>query len=154
MKIFGPIGAFLVVLLLGYLALQSEGISKGFLFDVGGIPSINVAQRYPWELQLAILLVAFMAVVVYRKIANDHASKIAVSGVLILAAVLSLLFYETVHTTRTNLFAMAFVNGGASPLILGFIAAALADVMSSRAGAGKERRRPAAYQRGWIALRK
>lgn len=154
MKIFWPIAAFLVVLLLGYLALQSEGISKGFLFDFGGVPSINVAQRYPSELQLAILLVAFMAVMVYRKVANDRASKFLVLAVLVAAAVLSVVFYETIHTTRTNLLAMAFVNGGTSPLTLGLTAATLADVVSSRAGDAKARRRPAAYQRGWIASRK
>ncbi|MFJ4027913.1 hypothetical protein ACIPWF_11005 [Paenarthrobacter sp. NPDC089989] len=153
-KIFTPILAVLLVLVVGYLTLQSEGISKGFLFDFGGVPSINIAQRYPWELQLAILLVAFMAVMVYRRVANDRATKILASAALVATAVLSLVFYEAIHITRTNLFAMAFVNGGTSPLTLGLMAATLADVMSSRAGGVNVRRRPAAYQRGWIASRK
>ncbi|MGC7152286.1 hypothetical protein [Paenarthrobacter ureafaciens] len=153
--IVAPIAASFVVLLVGYLSLQSEGISKGFLFDVGGIPSINVAQRFPWELQLAMVLVGFVAVVSYRQIAYDRATKIAVLAVLVAATVLSLLFYEAVHTTRTSLIAMVFVNGGISPLTFGLIAATLADALGRRpAGDAKARRRPAAYQRGWIASRK
>ncbi|MFJ4210298.1 hypothetical protein ACIPY2_17730 [Paenarthrobacter sp. NPDC089675] len=153
-RMFAPIPALVVVLLEGYLTLQSEGISKGFLFDFAGVPSILVPQRYPWEIQLAALLLGFVAVVAYRKVAIDERTKIVVLGTLVAAAILSMLFYGTVHSTRTNLFAMTLINGGTSPMTLGFIAAVSADAMRGKAGAANVRRRPAAYQRGWIASRK
>lgn len=153
-NIFAPITALLVVLLVGYFGLQSEGIAKGYLFDFYGVPSITFARRYPWETQLATFLLAFAAVAAHRRVARDSLTKILVLLALVAAALLSMLFFETVHATRTNLFAMAFVVGGTSPLTLGFIAAALADSGGNKAGAVDVRRRPAAYQRGWIASRK
>ncbi|MDI2020585.1 hypothetical protein PV760_08145 [Paenarthrobacter sp. CC6] len=138
-----PIGSVLVVLVVGYLALQTEGMLSGYLFDLSGTPTTSIAKRFPWELQVATVLVCFAASVAYRRLAVDRRLKMLVFGTLVLASVLSLLFYETVHTTRTSLLAMAFADGGISPLILGFIAVIAADTIHSKRGL-----EPAAYQRG------
>ncbi|MFJ4262560.1 hypothetical protein ACIPYU_08945 [Paenarthrobacter nicotinovorans] len=129
-----PIGSVLVVLVAGYLALQTEGMLNGYLFDLSGTPTTSVAKRFPWEFQVATVLVCFAASVGYRRLALVRGLKMLVLGALILALVLSLLFYETVHTTRTSLLAMAFVDGGISPLILGFIAVVAADTIYSKRG--------------------
>ncbi|GAT87501.1 hypothetical protein CVCC1112_2160 [Paenarthrobacter nicotinovorans] len=129
-----PIGSVLVVLVAGYLALQTEGMLNGYLFDLSGTPTTSIAKRFPWELQVATVLVCFAASVGYRRLALVRDLKILVFGTLVLASILSLLFYETIHSTRTSLLAMAFVDGGISPLILGFIAVVAADTIYSKRG--------------------
>ena len=129
-----PIGSVLVVLVAGYLALQTEGMLNGYLFDLSGTPTTSIAKRFPCELQVATVLVCFAASVAYLRLAVDRRLKILVFGTLVLASVLSLLFYETIHTTRTNLLAMAFVEGGISPLILGVTAVVAADASYSKKG--------------------
>ena len=127
-----PTGSLLVVLVAGYLALQTEGMLNGYLFDLSGTPATSIAKRFPWELQVAIVLMGFAAVVAYRRFTADRTAKVVVLSALILAAVLSAALYETIHTTRTSLFAMALVNGGTSPLTLGFIAGVASDVIHSK----------------------
>ena len=128
------IGSVLVVLVAGYLALQTEGMLNGYLFDLSGTPTTFIAKRFPWELQVATVLVGFAASVAYLRLTVDGRLKILVFGTLVTASVLSLLFYETIHTTRTNLLAMAFVEGGISPLILGVTAVVAADAIYSKKG--------------------
>ncbi|MFI2565791.1 hypothetical protein [Paenarthrobacter sp. NPDC018779] len=124
--------ALLVVLVVGYIGVQSEGMVNGYLFDFGGIPAVSITRRFPWELQVATILISFAAVVTYRRFAVDRSTKLWVLAALVIAAVLSVIFYEPIHTTRTSLLAMAFIKGGASPLILGMIAAVSADIINSK----------------------
>lgn len=128
---FAPVLSLLVVLVVGYLGSQSEGMLNGYLLDFGGVPATAIAKRFPWELQFAAVLIAFAGVVAYRKLAPHRPSKVMVLGALVVAAVLSALLYEVIHTTRTSLFAMAFVNGGTSPLTSGLIAVVTADIIYS-----------------------
>jgi Na+/melibiose symporter-like transporter len=127
-----PILSLLVVLVVGYIGVQSEGMLNGYLFDFGGIPAVSITRRFPWELQFATILISFAAVVAYRRIALDRGAKLWVLAALVMAAVLSVVFYETIHTTRTSLLAMAFINGGVSPLTMGLIAAVSADIIHSK----------------------
>ncbi|MCW3768798.1 hypothetical protein ACKLTP_15425 [Paenarthrobacter ureafaciens] len=129
-----PILSFAVVLAAGYLALQSEGMLNGYLFDFTGTPAVSIAKRLPWELHVATVLVCFSATVGYRRLAVSVRLKALVLVTLVLASVLSILFYEPIHMTRTNLFAMAFVDGGVSAMTLGLIAAVAADSIHSRRG--------------------
>ncbi len=124
--------ALLVVLVVGYVGVQSEGMLNGYLFDFGGIPAVSITRRFAWELQLATILISFAAVVAYRRLAVDRRAKLWVLAALVISAVLSVIFYETIHTTRTSLLAMAFINGGVSPLISGLIAAVSADIINSK----------------------
>jgi len=129
-----PVGSVLVVMVVGYLALQAEGVLNGYLFDLSGTPTTSIAKRFPWELQVATVSVCFAASVGYRRLADVRSLKMLVFATLVLASVLSLLFYETVHGTRTSLLAMIFVDGGISPLILGLIAVVAADATYSKRG--------------------
>ena len=129
-----PVGSVLVVMVVGYLALQTEGMLNGYLFDLSGTPTTSIAKRFPWELQAATVLVCFAASVAYRRLADVRRLKVLVFATLVLASVLSLLFFETVHGTRTSLLAMIFVDGGISPLILGFIAVVAADTIYGKGG--------------------
>ena len=129
-----PVGSVLVVMVVGYLALQAEGMLNGYLFDLSGTPTTSIAKRFPWELQVATVSVCFAASVGYRRLADVRSLKMLVFATLVLASVLSLLFYETVHGTRTSLLAMIFVDGGISPLILGLIAVVAADATYSKRG--------------------
>lgn len=127
--VFMPILSLVLVLMIGYIGLQTEGMLNGYMFDFSGVPVTSVAKRFPWELQMATVLVSFGAVVVYGRFAGNRKTKVFVFCTLGVAAVLSVMFYETIHSTRTNLLAMAFVVGGNSPLTLGLIAAVAAEMI-------------------------
>jgi hypothetical protein len=130
--VWGTVLALAVVLIIGYTTVQTQGMIQGYLVDVTGLPSIVIAKRFPWELQIAAVLLGLAGIAVYRKAIDTRASRIAVLAVFVLAAVIAAVFFVPVQSTRTNLFVISFVGGGASSFNLALIAAVLADLIYSR----------------------
>ena len=52
----GAVLALAAVLIIGYITVQTQGLIQGYLVDVSGLPSIVIAKRFPWELQIAVVL--------------------------------------------------------------------------------------------------
>lgn len=127
--VWGTVLALAAVLIIGYITVQTQGMVQGYLVDVSGLPSIVIAKRFPWELQIAGVLLGLAGIAIYRKAIDTRAARIAVLAVFVLAAVIAAAFFVPVQSTRTNLFVIAFVGGGASSFNLAFIAAVLADLI-------------------------
>jgi hypothetical protein len=131
--------SLIAILVTGYLASQTEGMLNGYLLDWTGLPSVAVVMRFPWELALASILFGFAAVAAYRRTVLTRTAQVVVLTILLAAAIVAGFSFVEVHTTRTNIFTIAFVNGGASPLNLAFIAFVLADLLLIRPELGRHR---------------
>jgi hypothetical protein len=134
-NVWGVALALATVLIIGYITVQTQGMVQGYLVDATGLPSIVIAKRFPWELQIAAVLFGLAGIAVYRKTINTRAARTAVLVVLVLAAVIAALFFVPVQSTRTNLFTIAFVGGGASTFNLALIAAVVADLIYTKGNA-------------------
>lgn len=127
--------ALVTVAVIGYLSIQAEGTTKGYLFDLSGAPTLSVAKRFSWEIQIGAVLFGFAAAAAYRKVATTSAVRGVVFAVLVVAAIISGASFETIHTVRTNLVVISFVMGGASFFTMALIACVLADlIFRSREG--------------------
>ncbi|MCB5273703.1 MULTISPECIES: hypothetical protein [unclassified Arthrobacter] len=127
--VWGIVLALAAVFIIGYTTVQTQGMIQGYLVDVSGLPNIVIAKRFPWELQIAAVLFGLAGIAIYRKAIDTRPARIAVLAVFVLAAVIAAVFFVPVQSTRTNLFVIAFVGGGASSFNLALIAAVLADLI-------------------------
>lgn len=85
--------ALVTVLVVGFLWVQIQGTTKGYLMDLGGVPSIFFQKRFPWELQIAAVVFVGASVLGYMKIARSRAVRLTVLTVLAAAAIISGIAY-------------------------------------------------------------
>lgn len=118
----------ITVLVIGYISAQIEGATKGYIVDLSGTPGVAIEKRYPFELQLALLLIGIAAIAAYRRVSGSRASRIAVVSVLGLAVVAAGVAFMPAQSTIPNLFSLSAVYGGVSPFTLALLACVVFDM--------------------------
>lgn len=117
------------VLVIGYLSIQAEGMTKGYLFDLSGAPALSVVKRFPWEIQIGAILFGLAVIATYWKFTITRSVRGVVLATLIVAAIGGGLFFDAVHAAPTGLVAVSFVMGGVSFFTLALIAGVLTDLI-------------------------
>lgn len=135
--------AAVTVLVVGYLAVQIDGMTKGYLVGLSGSPTIAVAKRFPWELEVAMVLIGFAAFTLFRRFANPVPVRRTVLGTLIVLAVLAGTLHEPAATFQPDLVSISLIYGGTSAFTMALIAGILADLVARREDRPVVNERPA-----------
>ncbi len=121
----------------GYVGVFIEASAGGYTADLLGRPIAGVAPRFPWELQFAIVVISFAAVLLLRQVLDGLGGRARFSACMVPTLLLAVAYVIGANLQGEvlvgNVLLRSFAIGGAQSqmVLLGGVGAFLVLVLSS-----------------------
>ncbi len=119
----------------GYVGVFIEASAGGYTADLLGRPIAGVAPRFPWELQFAIVVISFAAVLLLRQVLDGLGGRARFSACMVPTLLLAVAYVIGANLQGEvlvgNVLLRSFAIGAQSQMVLLGVGAFLVLVLSS-----------------------
>lgn len=119
----------------GYVGVFIEASAGGYTADLLGRPIAGVAPRFPWELQFAIVVISFAAVLLLRQVLDGLVGRARFSACMVPTLLLAVAYVTGANLQGEvlvgNVLLRSFAIGAQSQMVLLGLGAFLVLVLSS-----------------------